>query len=320
MLKNNLLCFCLPTCDKEDMFTYLLPSLKNIGELKNYASFSITFQPPYTEEDIEIVIKEFKKLNLNYKYEFKKYEFEEGQTPLVQMRNDCALRYPKALFYALLDDDMQFLPGIDRDYLNLLNCMLGDRNLSVAIMLEPILNNPEFAKRFNMGVEYADFENSNYFTGNGIIYRGGYYYGFDGLLPEDMLKYVGGRQDILMAVWRILQGDSSIKGGNCQCLHYEHRDVTGYSKYKWLTSLNPSVPTCTSWLESVGFIAPILSIFGRQDTFYRNFSQQKCEELYKKGCRSTQTNNGNAKIQTYLIEVDELLPQINEKLNNIDNQ
>ena len=316
MLKSNLLCFCLPTCNKEDMFKYLLPSLKNIGELKNYCCFSITFQPPYEEEDIKKVLREFDNLNLNYKYEYQQYEFERGKTPLIQMRNDCALRYPKALFYGMLDDDMQFLDGIDRDYLNVLNYLLGNRNCSVALFLPPI-HNDEASRKFNMGLEYADFENTNYFTESGLIYRGGIYYGFDGLMPQDMLQYVGGRQDTLIAIWRILKGESSILTGNARCKHYQHRQIAGHSEYDWLNNSNFSTPTCLSWLESVGYIKHILGIFGGLDSDYTNFSEAKCKELYEKGCKSSLMGE-ERKLQYRLIDVSLILPELNEKLNNLD--
>lgn len=287
MDKKELLCFCLPTCNKEDMFKFLLPSLINIGELKNYCCFGIIFQPPYTEEDVKYCLTIFDELGLNYIYEFKKYDYAEGETPLIRMRNDCALKYPKALFYAMLDDDMSFLPGIDKDYLNILNYMLEHRNISVANLFPPMpVDNQTESEDFDFGLSYNDFENADYFTSSGIIYRGGIYYGFDGLLPTDMLNLVGGRQDILMAIWRVLQGDSSIKLENGHCEHYENRSSPGCCDYNWLSS-TLQVCTCTSWLEQQGYIAHILHSFGRKSGFYQNFSKEKCEELYKKGCISS---------------------------------
>ena len=80
MKKTDLLCFVLPTCDVDSMNEHLLPSLKNLGRLKAYASFGIIFQPPYTNEDMEKVIAEFDKLGLEYRYEYKEYEYEEETT------------------------------------------------------------------------------------------------------------------------------------------------------------------------------------------------------------------------------------------------
>jgi len=308
MEKTNLLCFCLPTCSVDDMFNYLLPSLKNIGKLKEYCSFSITFQFPYSEEEIQEVLNEFNNLNLEYKYEFKEYKFNKGETPLIQMRNDCALRYPEALFYALLDDDMEFLEGIDKQYLNLIELMLENRNLSVANLFPYDDNQPDI----DSGITYNDFENAKYFTSSGIIYRGGIYYGFKGLLPEDMLGYVGGRQDVLTAIWRILQGDSSIKLDNGHCRHYENRVTPGHTEYNWLKS-NFEIPTCTSWLESQGYIAHILHFFKKENQFYNNFSKRKCEELYEKGCNSSQTDYIE-RLRYNLYDLDKVIPLINSYL------
>jgi hypothetical protein len=124
-----------------------------------------------------------------------------------------------------------------------------------------------------------------------------------------MLKYVGGKQDILTAIWRIIQGESSIRSGNGHCKHVENRSTPGILEYNWLTNIDYSVPTCTSWLESQGYIRHILSLFGEDDTFNLNFSAQKCDELYKKGCKSAKDFPGY-KIQPSLYELDVLIPSI----------
>jgi hypothetical protein len=77
--------------------------------------------------------------------------------------------------------------------------MLKDRNISVATIKSPIQVIDNMPKP-KVSISYNDFENAEFFTESGIIYRGGIYYGFDGLLPEDMLQYIGGRQDILTAI------------------------------------------------------------------------------------------------------------------------
>lgn len=275
-MKEKILCFCLPTCNTSDMFQFLLPSLKNIGELKGYASFSITFQPPYTEEEIKKCLQVFDELHLDYKYEYKEYTFEQGRTPLMQMRQDCALRYPNYKFYALLDDDMSFKEGIDKDYLNLIYWMLKNRNFSVAC-LKKGPNSP-----YNM-IRFLDFENGDYSTESGVIFRGGIYYGFKGLVPETLAQKVGGKQDYSTAIWRILQGDSSIVLITDNCDHYENRAQPGYTEYGWTNFFDED--TLLYWLYDNNFIR--FSNPERRDFFYRNFTKQFCDILYSKGCQSS---------------------------------
>jgi len=310
MENTNLLCFCLPTCNPNDMFTHLLPSLKNIGRLKDYCSFGIIFQPPYTEEQIKEVINEFNKLNLTFNYEYKEYEFEKGKTPLNKMRQDSSLKYPNALFYGILDDDMEFQEGIDLEYLDILYLMLKYRKFSVA-SINPSQSSPDFTYE-PFEIKIADLNKVTFYTKAGLIVRGGSYYNFEGLLPEDMINLVGGRQDISTCLYRIIKGESAIECSNGKCLHYEYRETPGYDEYDWLDYDSDEIITNTNWLEKNNYIRhlPILSSDKKL-----NFLDVNYQELLQKGCTSFELLPINLlTYDSYLIDnICDLINDIIEK-------
>jgi len=272
MKKTDLLCFSLPTCDPDDMLMHLIPSLNNLGKLKDYCSFGIIFQPPYTEIQMNEVINVFKNQNLEFKYSYKEYEFDLGETPLNRMRQDASMMYPNSLFYGILDDDMEFLDGIDLQYLDLIYLMLKYRNLSVA-SLDAAFIDSDIENEFKINL--GDLNNTSLYTKSGLIVRGGIYYGFTGLLPEELVSLVGGRQDVITAVYRLIQGDSIITCDNGKCLHYEYRETPGYDEYLWFDSTVPN--TNTDWLEEHGYTRHL-------KLNEKNFLDETYEELLNIGC------------------------------------
>lgn len=257
------------------MKKYLLPSLMNIGELKSYCALSITFQPPYTNTEINEIITVLDDLNISYKYEFKTYVFDEGKTPLLQMRQDCALRFPDSHFYALLDDDMAFEPGIDTQYLNLLAAMLENSNIGVArLFRDTIITANSF--------RYDDTDTLDlmFSTGSGIIYRGGRYYDFIGLMPENLCELVGGKQDFACGIYRIFQGNLAVCMYNAKCAHYENRALPGYIEYDW--SKFKTNDTLIYWLEQQGCL---FTTYENRFIFVKNrsfLSDIKRKELFRK--------------------------------------
>ena len=79
---ENKITFLLPTCEPDEMFKHLLPSLEKIQLAKDYINFAICFQPPYTEEEITKVLNELNRLQFNYKYFYKDYKVVKPYTPL----------------------------------------------------------------------------------------------------------------------------------------------------------------------------------------------------------------------------------------------
>ena len=228
------LVFVLPTCEPDEMFKHLYPSLHYLKTGKNFIKFAICFQPPYTNEEIDKVIKELDNLEIPYKYIVKDYEVIRPYTPLLQMRNDCAMLYPNADYYALLDDDMSFTDESCVKYLKVCVDRLDeDPDLSV--------------------IALNDYPRSyeNFFaTNNGIIYRGGKYYGFEGLVPhslkafgnihttipyegEDLLKLFGGFQDKFCAMMRLCNGSKCDQLSYFPSKHVENRKERGAYGHGW---------------------------------------------------------------------------------------
>ena len=325
MEKSNLLCFCLPTCNVESINKYLIPSLKNLGSLKDYCCISITFQPPYTENDIEDIIKKLNSLNLNYKYEYKEYKFDYGKTPLNKMRQDCALRYPNALFYGLLDDDMTLLEGIDKQYLDILYLMLANRKLSVCSIANNMqilehdrkyLDDATYLKlKYNYNIALTDINRETFFTKAGLIYRGGYFYNFKGLIPEDMVSLIGGRQDVTMAIYRFLKGDSAISCSNGKCLHYEYRKVPGFNKYNWLVEADKDkkLISNTDWLNANGYIRH--NLIGT-NSILKNFSDNSFSNLLDKGIKTPAINMIYNFINQDTFSLEEIINNINKIMSS----
>ncbi len=226
--------FLLPTCEPDEMFKHLLPSIHFLSHIKDKINFAICFQPPYTLDEIKQVLQELDKNQFTYKFFFKDYKVVKPFTPLIQMRNECALLYPDSELYALLDDDMSFENAQISNFYNMvIERFMTDDKLAV-IALNPrqtLIENP-FA------------------TNAGIIYRGGKYYGFKGLMPEklsqfkgyqttvpyegeNLLTLYGGFQDKFCAMVRLCNGDKWYEIGYTPVKHVENRKVRGAKGHGW---------------------------------------------------------------------------------------
>lgn len=251
MKKEETLVFTMPTNNPIDFKYKFMGGIENIIDLKDYCTFSIIFQPPFTQELINEHLKELDKLGLHYKWQFKTYTFEKGKTPLIKMRQDCAMMVPNALFYAMLDDDMQFANPIEKEtigiqYLNGIYNLLVDDNISLCQILPPDCFNREKEKPKNITAATPDHK--TYYTANGLILRGGIYYGFKGVMPADTINIYGGCQDVMMCLWRMMNNKISICIPNGLCYHYEHREQKGMHEYKWTRDMN-NPECCCGWLH-----------------------------------------------------------------------
>lgn len=231
---NYKLTFLLPTCEPDEMFKWLYPTLHRLKKAKDFIQFAICFQPPYSNEDINKVIVELDNLEIPYKYIYKDYKVIKPFTPLIRMRNECAMLYPDSDLYALLDDDMSFESDAIVDfYKKVIRQFQNDPKLGV------------------VGLEDYERRYENIFaTNNGIVYRGGKYYGFKGLMPhrltefgdvktlipyegEDLLQLFGGFQDKFCAMCRIARGDKAAQITNVPTRHIENRKIRGAQGHGW---------------------------------------------------------------------------------------
>ena len=229
--------FLLPTCEPDEMFRLLLPSLKYLQPAKEYINFAIIFQPPYSEESIQKVLSVFNELSLEYKWIFKKYEFKKGEVPLNKIRQDCSMLYPNSLVYGLLDDDMQFESEICAgDLLKILSLFIEKVDLGI------------------VSCRWHKWESYNFIcfgTDNGLFLRGGCCYGFEGLLPENLYQFTnikdlninynnenllslfGGYQDKLCGIARVLNKNKVIIIENFFSQHWNVRKEKGKYMHGW---------------------------------------------------------------------------------------
>lgn len=235
MSENNFkITFLLPTCEPDEMFAHLYPSLPRIVKGRNFLQFAICFQPPYTDDQITKVITRLSELGFEYKYMYKDYQVVKPYTPLIKMRNDCAMLYPDSDAYALLDDDMSFESmSVVYDYLEAARRFQKDEHLAVVA-----LNN--YPRQYE-----------NYFaTNQGVCYRGGKYYGFQGLVPEylhqipgfktkvpyqgeNLLNLFGGFQDKFCGMIRLCNGDKLDQVSYVKVKHVENRKQRGAQGHGW---------------------------------------------------------------------------------------
>lgn len=230
------LTFCIPTCEPKTIRKLLLPSLIYLKPIKELFKLCICFQPPYSEEDINKVCSFLDKLEFNYSWFYKDYDIKNNEIPIIRMRQDCSLLEPDSDYYALLDDDMEFKENTYEWYLKALNDLDSDNNIGV-ISLHRDRNN-------GIECELTKYNQNCYATDNGLIYRGGKFYGFEGMYPEklnllpniktlipyeneNLLNLVGGHEDKFGAIIRLATGQRGKIYYEVNAVHEKNRPKIG---------------------------------------------------------------------------------------------
>lgn len=227
----------LPTCEPESFLNIFLPTIYKLKSLKDLIEFNICFQPPYTKDEINKILEEFKKNNLKVNYFEKDYKITKPYTPLNKMRNDCSLLTPEMDYYLLMDDDFSIEDESACDYIKKAIQLLDEDASLCAVSL------------FNLPVQ--NWRENFYSTNSGLFYRGGKYYGFKGLLPEkltdfnktvntlvpyqgeNLINLFGGFQDKFCAMLRLATGDKGISLNNVPINHVENRKQKGSIAHGW---------------------------------------------------------------------------------------
>jgi len=229
--------FLLPTCEPESMFKFLLPTIHLLKPIKHLIEFNICFQPPYTKAEIHKVLAEFKRNYIKVNHMFKNYRVVKPYTPLIRMRNDCALMSPNSDIYGLLDDDMSFeFSDIVECIKSMINQFKTETKLSVVSFYnQPVINHKE----------------NFYSTNAGLFYRGGKFFGFKGLIPkslndfntkvytkipyenENLIELFGGHQDKFCAMIRLATGTYGRCMINVPVNHLENRLTRGDQQHGW---------------------------------------------------------------------------------------
>ena len=229
--------YILPTCEPKMMFKFLLPSIKYLKSIKDKIEFNIIFQSPYTNDEIKMVLNEFEKYKINVNWRFENYFFVKPYTPLVKMRNDCALMSPDSDIYGLIDDDMSFESSKICYYINkMIDKFESNKNLAVVAFYNEDMPN---------------YRENYYSTNAGLYYRGGKYYGFKGLVPknlnefnvnvktlihyqnENIISLFGGNQDKFCAMIRLATGQIGECMWNIPVKHLENRKIAGAKDHGW---------------------------------------------------------------------------------------
>ncbi len=311
--------FLLPTCEPDEMFKWLLPSLKNIQLAKDYINFAICFQPPYTEEEINKVINELNILGFEYKYFYKDYKVVKPYTPLIKMRNDCAMLYPDSLVYGLLDDDISFESNICAgDLIRVLDTFIFNQHIGVIAF-----------KDCNRGM----FVFNCFATDCGIFYRGGVSYGFKGLMPENLYEFknikeiipnyegenllnlFGGYQDKFCANVRLFNGSHALIFNNVTIHHVENRKARGAIGHGWIKAqdLEGSIAQFIIKYYNKNFLRDnSMSLYDErfEDMLYSNTEKYSNITypymIYDKLKNSTTFNNPLINKDYYLNEIEKL--------------
>lgn len=185
---------------------------------------------------MEKVVNTLNSNGFKVNYSFKDYQVQKPYTPLMRMRNDCALMSPNSDYYIIWDDDISIEDELACNYiLAAISKMDANSNLAaISLYNQPIANH-----RGNF-----------YSTNAGLIVRGGKYYGFVGYMPENLKQFgniktlreyqnenlinlFGGFQDKFGVMCRLCSGQYGESIINVPINHVENRKQKGSIAHGW---------------------------------------------------------------------------------------
>jgi len=305
---HNILGFAIPTCEPDTMENILLPSLVNILPLKDICTINLNFQKPYKKEQIDSIVSRIRRMGFTVIHTFNEYpDWKENKLSVAKLREDAA-RLSNSLVYSLLDDDMQFVGGynkylmdINTQYLNIIKKILSDRRVSVGQLTDP---NPK--EYLNGSMLYRNIRFDRLFTGRGMLVRGGCYYGFNGVLPDEITKLSGGDSDITSASYRIQFGENvvEIPFGMCNHIQNSPRGAEGAWQYGWdknnETKNSVRYYRITHWTPHY--------VHGKN---MENFSEEIANKIYEKGALNIANDDIKSTTKMSIdLDFDDLLIEV----------
>lgn len=209
----------LPTLKFETFYNNFFNSIKFFQEIKEYFSFGICFQN-YTEQEIELIVKEFEKYDLDLKYIHKQYE---QPIKMSIVRNDCARLNSEALYYLILDDDIWYEDG--EIVISLLNSM-------IYLLTYPKCGVLAIKRMGPRNIQFCGLINILE-TCHGLFVKNIYPNG--SICAEEYMDNIGGYNDIILSYPRLMTKEYYAAIGQCASAHHvESKPIKeiGFTKHK----------------------------------------------------------------------------------------
>ena len=186
----------MPTCSPNEFFNKMAKGLDSFIGVRDRLTFGVIFQEPYTRDQIELAVNEFKRRGIEVLYDFKKYDGSMERTPLISIRNDAAILNKSADYYLNVDDDMLYTcePHELRDVLFNALKFAEENNAGTIILGYPSHEDPY--KEIRNDGEFH-IKSGDAWASMGMLLKNIYANG--NIVPSDALKCLGGNDDVLMA-------------------------------------------------------------------------------------------------------------------------
>ena len=250
MNKYNLLTYILPTNNPDEFFNKFGKSLSVFYDIKDYISFCINFQSPWTQDLIDRALKLFEAVGLFVYHTFNKYEKKEDQFPLMEMRNDALRLNPKCKYFAFIDDDIVYSCSKEEYASVIIQCIeyMNFYNVGSLTIGQPVYKahwDPWDDKIVPMRKDL----HTN--TALGTIFNN--IYGGN-ILPEEMVDLYGSGEDRLLGEYRLYISGYNIAQARCQIgFHLDIKATKDKSVYKYNLLKNREKPhNCGRYSDELG--------------------------------------------------------------------
>lgn len=239
MNKYNLLTYILPTNNPNEFFEKFGKSLKVFVKLRDYISFCINFQEPWTKEQIDRAMRLFQRYDLTTYKTFEKYEKKSYQFPFMKIRNDTLRLNPTCKYFVFIDDDIIYSCTSEEYASVIVQCLeyMNFYNVGSLTIGQPIYKT-HWLPWDNKIVPMSD--DLHTFTALGTIFKNIY---CGNILPEEMLDLYGSGEDRLLGEYRFFISGYNIAQARCQIgFHLDIKATENKSVYKYRLLANRDKP------------------------------------------------------------------------------
>lgn len=224
----------MPTNEPEVFKKFFLEGLINLYDFRDYCTFNINFQKPWTTYEYKWYTDNIRDMgfNINSKYNYE-YNFENNRVPINMIRHDSIIDYD-GMYYSLLDDDMKFkgtsrgnTMNIGHQYLCSLDYLLDHDDCGIMIMGGSSSRVP---KKYHISTINPYYP---YATGLGMAVKSlknipRYKDNKSPLLPDDSLHLVGGSEEKVIAGARLICGLNPARMVGARVSHHENNEKSGF--------------------------------------------------------------------------------------------
>ena len=221
-MKNKIIHYVLPTNNPDDFFKNVLGKIDMYLPIKEFISFGINFQEPWTQGQIDYVKKTFDFHGIDLYYTFNDYNKDSYRFPLVKLRDDAARLNPTARYYCSIDDDIEYTCDTDTYCKIICNAIQYCEKYHVGTFVigQAVEKNERRPDDGTIMIQHKAP-----WTAYGLILRNIY----NGrILPENMVEKWGCQEDNTEGIYRKLY---SGYGCACSCVNIaNHTDEKGKDK------------------------------------------------------------------------------------------